>query len=212
MVSLSTLDDLIAEKSLLKHPFYVRWSMGELTLPELQVYAKEYYHLVRAVPGVVARVQTHTAGTAFADRMQENFREETEHIALWERFASSLGVTKEDLLAHTPSADVVMAVRRLEELAEQSLEQGVVAMYALERELAAIAQTKKEGLLRYYGLTSEDAHAYFDEHLREEKHLEVWRSMEVDGVMAAHTANASLDAQNLVLDGVCHAAGIPLHC
>lgn len=210
-MTLAFLDDLIASRSLLKHPFYVRWSAGELTRDDLKIYAKEYYHLVQRVPGIVSRVKER-APVQMQSRIGENVREETEHIALWERFASSLGISKEELDEYHPCSRVVAAVRLLEELAETSFEDGVVAMYALERELPAIAQTKKDGLMKFYGLSSEDAQAYFDEHLGEEKHLDVWRHVFVPEEQAISSALDSLHAQNSVLDGVCIEAGIALHC
>ena len=55
-MTLSTLDPFIASMSLLKHPFYQKWSKGELTKGDLAFYAKEYFHLVERIPGIVARV------------------------------------------------------------------------------------------------------------------------------------------------------------
>ena len=104
-----------------------------------------------------------------------------------------------------------VACRDLEALAEKSLEDGMVGVYAFECELPTIAATKKQGLTDFYGLTSEDAHVYFDEHLLEEKHLQVWRSFSVSDAAVA-SAEASLVAQNKVLDGVCESCVIPLHC
>ena len=51
---------------------------------------------------------------------------------------------------------------------------------ALEAELPKIAKTKKDGLCAWYNLASEDAQIYFDEHLKEEEHLQVWRGVPVD--------------------------------
>ena len=210
-MTFSSLDPLIASKSLLKHPFYQRWSKGELTLDELRTYAKEYFHLVERIPGIVASVRDRAEDRGLCAKIDENVREEQEHVELWKRFASSLGVSSEDLMLHEPSQTVQNAVQSLEALAQQSLEAGMVAMYALECELPKIAKTKKEGLCDYYGLNSEDAHVYFDEHLKEEKHLEVWRSQPLpDG--AQKVAELSLIAQNKVLDGVCEQCGISLMC
>lgn len=212
MITLSTLDSLIASRSLLKHPFYVKWSAGELTLKDLQIYAKEYFHLVDRIPGIVERVGKRVKDPAFRAKIDENMREEQEHVELWKRFAKSLGINESELVSYEPSPTVVNAVRQLEEVAEQGLEEGIVAMYALECELPKIAATKKQGLCDFYDLTSDDAHIYFDEHLKEEKHLEVWRSMEVSQEAADAAAGLSLDAQNAVLDGVCERCGISLDC
>lgn len=208
---LSVLDPIIASKSLLKHPFYVKWTKGELTLQDLRVYAKEYFHLVERIPGIVARVRDRAPETAMRAMIDENRREEEEHVELWKRFAHSLGISQEELASHAPSQKTVDAVESLETLAEISYENGVVGMYALERELPAIAQTKKDGLCAFYGLASEDAQVYFDEHLKEEKHLEVWQSLPLPSCAAA-AAQISLAAQNQLLDAVCEECGISMAC
>ncbi len=212
MFTLSSLDPLIASRSLLLHPFYQKWSKGELSLDELRVYAKEYFHLVERIPGIVARVRDRATEPALRSLIAENMAEEQEHVELWKRFAKSLGIDESELVAHAPSSTVMEAVARLESLAGQSLEDGIVTMYAMECELPKIAQTKKEGLCDFYGLTSEDAHIYFDEHLKEEKHLKTWRTFMIDGDTAEATAAASLAAQNQVLDGVCEECGIAMVC
>ncbi len=212
MFTLSFLDPLIASQSLLIHPFYQKWSRGELTLDDLRMYAKEYFHLVQRIPGIVARVHERVREPALKAKTAQNIAEEQEHVELWKRFAGSLGINAEELAAHVPCRTVFDAVAKLETLAEGSAEEGIVAMYALECELPKIAATKKQGLRDFYGLTSDDAHIYFDEHLKEEKHLEVWRSFVIDGDTAEATASASLAAQNKVLDGVCEECGIAMTC
>ncbi|MSR87222.1 pyrroloquinoline quinone biosynthesis protein PqqC [Candidatus Peribacteria bacterium] len=211
-ISLSTLDPLIASRSLLNHPFYLKWSKGELTLDDLRIYAKEYFHLVERIPGIVDRVRARVRDRDLQMRIGESMREEQEHVELWKRFAKSLGISEVELTAHTPSQKVIDAVQSLEQVAEQGAEEGITAMYAMEAELPKIAETKKNGLCAFYGLTSEDAQIYFDEHLKEEKHLAVWRSFEVDNDRAQAAASTSLTAQNQVLDAVCEKCGISMRC
>lgn len=214
-VSLSVLDPMIEGHTLLKHPFYLRWSRGELTVDDLRAYAKEYFHLVERVPGIVARVKDRIPNDRrrrFGRIVEENRREEVHHIDLWKRFAKSLGISEEELQNHKPSSKTCDAVERLEEGAEGNFEDAVTTMYALEHELPLIAKTKKDGLCRFYGLTGEDARCYFDEHEKEEKHLSVWREISVDDVRAPSVARHCLDAQHSLLDAVCELRAIPLHC
>lgn len=210
MISLSTLDPLIADLSLLKHPFYQKWSQGQLTIRDLQIYAKEYFHLVNRIPGIVERVRVRAdeRGHPLAGMIEKNRFEEQEHVELWKRFAKSLGISEKELIAHKPHATVTAAVMELEQLADGTFEDGVITMYSLEAELPKIAKTKKEGLCAWYNLSSEDARVYFDEHLKEEEHLQVWRSVAVDAVQSTTIAKRSLQAQNKVLDGVCELCGI----
>ena len=47
---LEKLDAAIAEKNLLKHPFYQDWQTGKLSREALQLYAAQYYRHVEAFP------------------------------------------------------------------------------------------------------------------------------------------------------------------
>ncbi len=211
MTTFQDIDVLVAEKSLLKHPFYVKWSKGELTLSDLRAYAKEYFRLVERIPGIVSRVRDRVTDGALQAQVARNVVEEQEHVDLWKRFSYSLGLTDADLAAHVAAPKTEAAIRSLETIAERNLQDGMVAMYAFESELPKVAQTKKDGLTAFYGLTSADAHVYFDEHLLEEKHIKVWRSQPLSGD-AMTAADASLTAQNQVLDAVCEACGISTDC
>ncbi len=211
-MNLSTLDPLIASMSLLKHPFYQKWSKGELTLNDLKIYAKEYFHLVERIPGVVASVAERAKEKNLQTMIQKNVTEEQEHVELWKRFAKSLGISETELTTYVPSDKTKQALRHLKKLSESGFEEGVAAVYALELELPKIAETKKEGLCKFYGLTSEDAQIYFDEHLKEEEHLNVWRSMPLSDTDLKEAARSSMEAQNQVLDAVCEKCGISMDC
>ncbi|RIK49487.1 MAG: dehydrogenase, partial [Ignavibacteriae bacterium] len=52
------LNNTIAEKSLLQHPFYRKWSEGKLTVTELREYAKQYYYFVKHFPRFVSCVHS----------------------------------------------------------------------------------------------------------------------------------------------------------
>lgn len=215
MISLIDFDDLIARRSMLTHPFYkVWWSEGKLTRDQLATYAKEYYHLVKAIPAIVSHVHRHAVlrRPDLADAIAHNIVEEQEHIALWERFAASLGVDRSTMQSVVASPMMQTAIARLQYLAESGFEQGVAAMYAMEREIPAVAQSKKEGLLHFYGLSSDDAHAYFDEHLHEQDHFSLWQKIPIGEELGLRCVQASLDAQHALLDAVCDACGIDCDC
>ncbi len=215
-ISLTELDDYIVSNGLLTHYFYAqKWNNGELTKEELAIYAKEYFHLAKAVPGIVSRVRDRAQERkmpALVKEIDKNMKEETEHIELWKRFAKSLDVSEEELESHEPHQLVKEAVLELEDLAISNLEDGVTAMYAMELTLPEVSQTKKDGLCKHYNLTSEDAHVYFDEHLNEEEHFAVWRKIPVDPVRSMQVAKMSLKAQHKVLDGVCEMCGFCISC
>src|SRR5439155_25230008 len=73
--------DAVADRwNVLRHPFYLRWSAGELTRGELALYAGQYRHAVEALA---------TATRQVAD--DGHAAEEEAHIALWDEFAGAVG-------------------------------------------------------------------------------------------------------------------------
>ena len=54
MTLLIRIDAEIEKRSLLKHPFYRKWSEGKLTKGNLAGYSMEYFQLVKAVPTLVS--------------------------------------------------------------------------------------------------------------------------------------------------------------
>ena len=213
--SLTQFDDFIQRNGMLEHYFYkIKWNNGELSEEDMKLYIKEYFPLAKAVPGLVASIKERAVEKRpdLLEAIEENLQEETEHIELWKRFALSYNISAEELENHTPHPKVQLAVKKLEALAEESFESGVAAMYAMELDLPAIAKTKKEGLCKWYNRpeSNEDAHIYFDEHLNEEEHFKVWRSVQIDPTTSEKAVKESLVAQNLLLDGVCDVCEIEM--
>ena len=68
-----SLDEIIDERSLLKHPFYQAWTAGTLPLESLQEYAKQYFHFEAAFPtflsAIHARMEPGEARKAVLDNL-----------------------------------------------------------------------------------------------------------------------------------------------
>jgi pyrroloquinoline-quinone synthase len=197
------IDREIEKRSVLKHPFYQAWSNGELSLDALRGYAKEYYHLVKHIPIMVEKI----AARIKSGDVEENLRDEREHIALWIRFAYALGISREELEAYEPSSKVRSAVDSMLRLMDDPI-RGIAAMYAYEAELPKVSITKLDGLIKHYNLNSIDATEYHRVHsMVDIKHAAVWRKL-LNGLRdkeheeAYNAAVESLVAQNLLLDGV----------
>ncbi|MDG6905447.1 MAG: iron-containing redox enzyme family protein [Nitrososphaerota archaeon] len=208
MSAVERIDEEIANKSLLKHPFYKAWSEGKLELSELSGYSKEYFQLVKRVPVLVENVRSHTDNPELYRNISQNLLEESEHIAPWIRFAKSLGISEDELSRCSGSEGTNEAVSQLASLTNLSFEEAVAAMYAYEMELPKISRSKIDGLKMFYGLTSHDATHYFEIHeVADVKHAELWRSIlrkipedKIEKVVSA--ARISLEAQNRLLDSV----------
>jgi len=197
------IDRIIEERSLLKHPFYQAWSDGKLTRESLAGYSKEYYQLVKAVPIFMTQLMDYVPSSLY-NELDFHQQEEFSHISMWERFASGLGVSRNDLLNHDGLYKTNHAISGMHTLMS-SFVSGSTAMYALEKEIPKISQTKLEGLAEFYGLTSEDVTKYFKEHMEADiRHTASWKKV-IDGFSGydqeiIRAAESSVTCQNLLLD------------
>lgn len=210
----SSLDNDIQDKSLLKHKFYQMWSAGSLSIENLRGYSKEYFQLVKAVPVLVNNVlQQETSelerNCAPRDTMKRNLEEEKEHIAPWISFADSIGVTQNELYVYECSEKTQDAVAEMLRLTSESFAAGISALYTYEKQLPEISTKKIEGLIKFYGVQNNNALDYFRIHEKVDiEHAKLWRSL-IDLMPASQhstildAASMSLKCQNMILDGVC---------
>jgi len=197
------IDEMIEEKSLLKHPFYQTWSDGKLTKEALAGYAKEYFQLVKEVPSFMAPI-IEKAPESVIKELIENQQEESDHIKPWIAFAGELGISEDELLSYSGLPKTRKAVSDLNQLMD-TFDGGASAMYAFEKEIPKISQTKLDGLAEFYGMTSEEATEYFELHTEADiRHAASWRNIlqesTVDSDKLIEIADKSLTAQNLLLD------------
>lgn len=196
--TIQRIDEMIEERSLLKHQFYQMWSAGELTRDALAGYSKEYFQLVKAIPTFMDTVISHAP--AESSELTVNRQEELEHIEPWKRFASHLGV--HDLDQYEGLSKTKQAVQDLSLLMDDYVG-GSCAMYALEKEIPAISITKLDGLDKFYNITDSDATAYFRLHAEADvRHAATWKNIIESTESGSHldSAQKSLSAQNLLLD------------
>ena len=177
--------------NVLDHPFYQRWSAGELTRDELAEYAAQYRHAVVAL-----------ADAAEASGDADHAREEREHVALWDAFADGCGSVAASATAETRECAEAWTAGhdRLERLA---------ILYAIESAQPAISQTKLEGLLGHYGFEEGPATEYFALHAeRDHEHAAKSRELleklatEEDAPRLAARAEAAAKGNWRLLDGV----------
>ena len=134
---LSALDALIAEKHLLKHPFYQLWSQGRLTTENLREYAVSYYPHIAAFPTYVSGVHAGCEDASLRQELLENLIEEergTEnHPALWRRFAGALGASESDMASAPRTPEVAEAIAEFRRTTRDgSTAEGLAALYAYE--------------------------------------------------------------------------------
>lgn len=148
MSNLLDLDSIIADRALLKHPFYQAWTAGTLPVEDLQTYAREYGAFIALLPRA-----WETLGDA------ETAQEEREHADLWNDFAAALGTG----VTNSPQT---AEVSRLAETASRLFNEPVAAagaLYAFEVQQPETAKSKLHGLKTHYKLPAA-VEPYFELH------------------------------------------------
>jgi len=165
---IETLDAIIDERSLLKHPFYQAWTAGTLPVESLREYAKQYFHFEAAFPTFLSAVHAHCEPGETRQAILENLWDEEHgaenHLALWLRFCDALGLDAEAVHASEPSAetrDLIDGFRAA--CANGSVAEGLATIYAYESQAPEVAKQKIAGLQRFYGM-DETGYAFFAVH------------------------------------------------
>lgn len=168
------VEKTIERYSLLKHPFYQAWQMGELKVGDLKAYARMYYPHVAAFPRYVSGAHSVTADLAVRQLLLENLIEEERgsenHPELWARFSEGLGLDRSEL-SEKP-AEAAACVATFERLSKKSALSGLAALYAYESQIPAVSETKIAGLKKFYGIENPEALKFFKVHAE----ADVWHS------------------------------------
>jgi pyrroloquinoline-quinone synthase len=190
--------------NVLEHPFYQRWSAGELTLDELAAYAGQYRHAVVALADA-SRQAAAAAGPELRPELEAHAVEETAHVELWDDFTRAIGGAVEA----DPHAETEACAAAWAGDGERSLGASLAALYAIESGQPAIAETKRAGLLEHYGVAEGPATAYFSlhatldhEHAAHERELLEARLGAEDQDALVAEAESVLRANWELLDGV----------
>ena len=166
--TLELIDRMIADRSILNHPFYRAWQAGTLTREQLATYASEYYPHVAAFPGYLENALTGARDLAVRTEIADNLREElgvpAPHPALWLDFATALGADAESTVAAPPTPATERTVGVFRELASSTTGEALAALYAYESQQPKVAAEKARGLMERYGIDDEKALAYFTVH------------------------------------------------
>jgi pyrroloquinoline-quinone synthase len=188
-------DVIASNHDVLKHPFYVRWSAGELSATELADYAGQYRH------AVVALAQASAAAAANADGelrsgLEAHAAEEANHIALWDGFVDAVGGDRDAV----PLPETVECARAWRGQPERGLMPTLVALYAIESAQPEISKTKREGLSAHYRVDGAGS-AYFELH----EHLDVAHAAAGRRLIEARLDDADHDALLAEADAVLRA-------
>ncbi len=212
---LNKIDNDITEKYLLKHPFYLAWTRGELSREALTDYARQYYHHVAAFPTYLSAVHAKCDDQPTRKQILSNLIDEEagspNHPELWLEFAEGLGVEDVDVRNTEKQPETKNLVDTFRSVCgERSTAEGLAALYAYESQIPAICESKIDGLKKHYGFTDPKAYEYFSVHIEADReHSAAERKMlsayiddqNIDHVRAS--VRRVLDALWEMLSGVC---------
>lgn len=207
-ILIDEINDQIEKYSLLKHEFYQMWQKGQLSMDHLAGYSKEYFQLVKTVPILIENILKNNQNDKYTSIIKSNLDDEREHLKPWINFSSYVGVKEEDLINFKSEELTNEAIDELIKLSESSFEEGIAALYAFEKEIPKISDTKLIGLNQFYGIKDHKAQEYFDIHKEVDiYHSKVWEKIldELPYEMRDKIINSSilsLKAQNKLLDSV----------
>jgi len=204
---LDKIDDDIAEKHLLKHPFYLAWVRGELSKEGLRDYARQYYHHVAAFPTYLSAVHANCDDQATRKQILSNLIDEEagspNHPELWVKFAQGLGVEDVDFAKtekRPETKDLIETFRSV--CGEGSIAEGLAALYSYESQVPAICESKIDGLKKHYGFTNPKHYEYFSIHIEADReHSEAERRMLVSYI-GSHNIDNVRASVHRVLDAL----------
>jgi pyrroloquinoline-quinone synthase len=212
---LDKIDNDIAAKHLLKHPFYLAWARGELKTEALKDYARQYYHHVAAFPTYLSAVHANCEDQNTRKQLLANLIDEEagspNHPELWLKFAEGLGVSEVDVRNTTREPETKNLIDTFRSVCRDgSTAEGLAALYAYESQIPAVCESKIDGLKKHYGFTNPKHYQYFNVHIEaDHEHSATERRMlsryvdnrNVEPVRAS--VNRILGALWEMLSGVC---------
>ena len=167
----SHIDSKVAERAMLKHPFYQAWTEGRLSLDTLRDYARQYFHHVEAFPRAVSAVHSACPDRDARRMLAENLAEEEgleagkqDHASLWLMFACGLGEDEVAVRSQKLNAETLGLIETFRKLSRRSYASGLGALYAYESQFPAVASAKIEGLIERYDVKDEETLRFFRVH------------------------------------------------
>jgi pyrroloquinoline-quinone synthase len=200
----SAIDSKVAERAMLKHPFYQAWTEGRLPLDTLRAYARQYFHHVEAFPQAVSAVHSVCDDREGRRMLAENLAEEEgldagkqDHATLWLMFACGLGESADAVRGQALNGETRALIDTFRKLSRQSYAAGLGALYAYESQFPGVASAKIEGLIDRYGIEDEETLRFFRVHeTADVEHSAVCRTL-LDRLPEAERAEAVTAGEEL---------------
>lgn len=143
---------------LLEHPFYQKWTMGEITLEQLSQYHRSYSEFIDMIPTYWEKAVL-GLGASLNDAL-EVINDEKEHISLWNEWNGKLN----ENIEYPPMKNLL---NMFDNFNPSEL---LGALHSFEIQQPEVAETKMQGLMKHYHYDISELN-YFEEHKNEAKHI-----------------------------------------
>lgn len=167
-MNLSELNNRLDKLHLLNHPFYVAWEQGELTQEILQDYAEQYYQHIKVFPRYISATHSMCEDIEKRKLLLDNLSDEEnlnkDHPMLWKQFALAAGADESSLDLVKQEYFTSDLIENFFRLSRSSYAEGLGALYAYERQVPEIAETKIKGLIDHYNISTDQGLEYFVVH------------------------------------------------
>jgi pyrroloquinoline-quinone synthase len=212
---LDQINNDVAAKHLLKHPFYLAWTRGELRRTALADYAQQYYHQVAAFPTYISAAHAACDDQETRKQLLNNLIDEEagspNHPELWLNFAEGLGISKSDVRQSEKWSETKGLIDAFRSVCRDgSTAEALAALYAYESQIPAICESKIDGLKKHYGFSDPKHWEYFSVHIEADReHSATERKMMGEHIGKQNfesvraSVNRVLDALWEMLSGVC---------
>ena len=188
----------LRDRRLLDHPFYRRWTAGEVSIDELRDYAAQYRHFEAMLPQHLGAVAAAAGHPALRDQALRNLADEAPataptHLQLFDDFAAALGAPQHA----EPSPAMAHLLATYAQASAQSAPAGFAALLAYESQASEVSASKAQGL-REHGILDGEALRFWDLHASLDSDHAAWA---VDALV-----RSGADSE-VVLDAATEAAG-----
>jgi pyrroloquinoline-quinone synthase len=212
---LDQIDNDIEAKHLLKHPFYLAWTRGELSKEALADYAQQYYQHVAAFPTYLSAIHANCDDQSTRKELLKNLIDEEagspNHPELWLQFSKGLGISGRDAQSTEKWPETNNLIETFRSVCRDgSTAEGLGALYAYESQIPAISQSKIDGLKNHYGFDDPKHYEYFSVHIEADREHSAAERKLLAGYVGNQnfgsvrtSVNRVLDALWEMLSGVC---------
>tara|TARA_B100000780_G_scaffold260571_1_gene212458 strand:+ start:277 stop:942 length:666 start_codon:yes stop_codon:yes gene_type:complete len=168
------LNKKLDEYHLLNHPFYKSWNEGKLTREIIKDYAEQYYQHVKAFPRYISATHSLCEDIEKRKILLENLNDEenrdADHPKLWKNFAIAMGANVDTIEEVETDKFTKDLIDNFFKNGRSTYAEGLASLYTYERQIPEIAETKIQGLKKYYGVNSVEGLEFFEAHKKADVH------------------------------------------